>query len=325
MKSPRSSTTKSSQNSPEFTPKLGKLFELIEDDNMKTRNDAISKLNGSEENDNHKSQNGHDNKIKEKVDVNSNYRMEKTTKSSPKDSLKNDKIRLNNDDNKDEQDDNNKNGEKDKHNRNRVGVHKNNNISDDKGNHSKINSGYNSPTNKRIQTDKITDNNKLKIKNSQTAIQNEPLNNNKIKNKTLIPDTKTNINANPNKKKEELKEDENVKALTNCEEYCGVGSQCPDPCPPPFEKIGEGKRELIGHESFNMNTIDAYRVKYGLESDHMKRVNPCDWIVNNANLTTVEPERTERIQSLIDQVLIESQPRRNNKGQLIAPSCMAWI
>ena len=74
-----------------------------------------------------------------------------------------------------------------------------------------------------------------------------------------------------------------------------------------------------------MNTIDAYRVKYGLESDHMKRVNPSDWIVDNANLTAVEPERTERIQQLINQVLIESQPGRNLKGQLIAPSCMTWV
>ena len=75
--------------------------------------------------------------------------------------------------------------------------------------------------------------------------------------------------------------------LTKCERCCGIGIYCPDPCPPPFLKEENLKRELMGHESFNMNTNDEYRIKYGLQSEHMRRMNPIDWIVKSANLPPV--------------------------------------
>ena len=99
---------------------------------------------------------------------------------------------------------------------------------------------------------------------------------------------------------------------------------CPDPCPPEIYNENQ-KRELMGHESFNMNTNEEYRMKFGLQSEHMRRVHPQDWIIIHANLSVVEPELTLIIQESIDEALAEAAPKRNQKNVLISPSCMVWM
>ena len=122
---------------------------------------------------------------------------------------------------------------------------------------------------------------------------------------------------------EEGSDDEDYE-LTKCEKCCGIGIFCPDPCPPPFMKDENLKRELIGHESFNMNTNEEYRTKYGLQSEHMRRKKPTDWIMENANLLPVEPELSILIKAQIEEAIAEAMPRRNAKGVLISPSCNVW-
>ena len=301
--------------------------------------------------------------MKEKEEINTNkWSPESSPKSTPKTILKHDKMKMKNDDNREIQNIKNVNNDNNNmNNKNEIKIEskkdenkiKNSDVVPHINNPGKVNKDIvKNKKNKNNNNNKITTNhnnkndnndnndNKMKNKNEHkhVVIQDEPINNDKTKIHTSNTNTNTNINFNINDKinntnntnnnnstSGEMKDNETTQQLTKCEEYCGVGKQCPDPCPPPFEKTGEGKRELIGHESFNMNTIDEYRVKYGLETDHMKRVNPCDWIVNNANLSGVELERTERIQMLIDQVLSESQPERNSRGQLLAPSFIEWI
>jgi hypothetical protein len=158
-----------------------------------------------------------------------------------------------------------------------------------------------------------------KIKNSNIKNNNNSGRNMITSEPNINTNTKTNSDSNIN---DNISDTENVSDLTKCEKCCGVGVFC---CAPAFEKETNTKRELIGHESFNINTNDEYRLKFGLQSEHMRRAQPEDWIVQSANLGPVEAERTEKIRDLIEEAIKNAQPRRNPKGVLQSPSCMVWL
>lgn len=132
-------------------------------------------------------------------------------------------------------------------------------------------------------------------------------------------------NNSKNDEKNDLKKDDGDKDDDKKNKYCGgccANAKC---CDVQFEVENSTKREIIGHESFNMNTNEEYRSKFGLNSEHIRRVHPKDWIVQSANLSEVESERDNIIQVQIHQILAESRPKRNMQGEVISPSFFVWI
>jgi hypothetical protein len=124
-------------------------------------------------------------------------------------------------------------------------------------------------------------------------------------------------------------------AMKKNEHCCGVGHHCCHPCANTVApcantcantcapKIGtdevDEKREMLGHESYNMNTNEEYRLKFGLHSDHMRRMLPQDWIVQSASIGEVDPELSQEMQDRMDRIIEECQPKRNSFNKLISP------
>ena len=147
-----------------------------------------------------------------------------------------------------------------------------------------------------------------------------PINDKNNNNENNINNNNNNNNINKNKENDDIPYEERTK----CEKCCGVGVFCPDPCAIPF-RDENARRELMGHESFNMNTNEEYRLKYGLHSEHMRRKHPEDWIILHANLGAVEPEINLIIQESIEEALLEAMPKRNDNNVLISPSIFVWM
>ena len=134
------------------------------------------------------------------------------------------------------------------------------------------------------------------------------------------------VTSNNNEKDNNVKkDDDNDNNDDKKNKYCGGCCASAKCCDRQFEVENDTKREIIGHESFNMNTNEEYRLKFGLNSEHLRRVHPKDWIVQSANLSEAEMERDEIIQVQIHQVLVESRPKRNAHGEVISPSFFVWI
>ena len=187
--------------------------------------------------------------------------------------------------------------------------------------------------------------NKDEIDSNHTQNSNNNNNNNnnnsQVKSENTIKNDNNGHNSNNNngtvtkqpfsKNNENVQNDQNIQKNNRIvtaesaqfeEEECD--RCCADPCSPEIY-IENQKRELMGHESFNMNTNEEYRIKFGLQSEHMRRVHPKDWIIVHANLGVVEPELSLIIQESIDEALAEAAPKRNQKNVLISPSCMVWM
>ena len=193
------------------------------------------------------------------------------------------------------------------------------------------------PPNKREENNKDDDNSYDNDSNSSNKYNNNvnynnnkneptitrqpvPINDKNNNNENNINNNNNNNNINKNKENDDIPYEERTK----CEKCCGVGVFCPDPCAIPF-RDENARRELMGHESFNMNTNEEYRLKYGLHSEHMRRKHPEDWIILHANLGAVEPEINLIIQESIEEALLEAMPKRNDNNVLISPSIFVWM
>ena len=191
------------------------------------------------------------------------------------------------------------------------------------------------PPNKREENNK-DDNNSYDNDSNSSNKYNNNVNYNNNKNEPTITrqpvpindknnNNENNINNNnDNINKNKENDDIPYEERTKCEKCCGVGVFCPDPCAIPF-RDENARRELMGHESFNMNTNEEYRLKYGLHSEHMRRKHPEDWIILHANLGAVEPEINLIIQESIEEALLEAMPKRNDNNVLISPSIFVWM
>jgi hypothetical protein len=64
---------------------------------------------------------------------------------------------------------------------------------------------------------------------------------------------------------------------------------------------------LLGHESYNMDTIPEYRQRFGLSKTHMARRAPDDWILSSTNLPHVHDD------AQIRRILSKAEPYRLRK------------
>lgn len=71
------------------------------------------------------------------------------------------------------------------------------------------------------------------------------------------------------------------------------------------------KKQLVGHESYNMTTSLEYSKKFGFQTDHMRRKSPTDWIFSSAKLKPF----TNDIPEVID-LIKRCSPRRNSHGKI---------
>jgi hypothetical protein len=78
------------------------------------------------------------------------------------------------------------------------------------------------------------------------------------------------------------------------------------------KKIKESeKKQLVGHESYNMTTSLEYSKKFGFQTDHMKRIAPSDWIFSNAKLKKHDRD----IPQIVD-LIKRCTPFRNSHGRI---------
>lgn len=70
-------------------------------------------------------------------------------------------------------------------------------------------------------------------------------------------------------------------------------------------------RMLVGHESYNMATSPVYLDKFGLNTIHIHRVNPNDWVIAQAHLEQIDPDSPE-----LAQIIRECGVNRDDDGNI---------